>query len=70
MGYYEIWVGADPDPWHTMLTKEEAERIAHRLWLDGAAVYIARIEDGEEVWCRAYNPNSARKGRKQKEITA
>lgn len=67
MGYYcEVWVGASPDPWYTMLTQEEAERIAHSLWMQGEAVYIVRIEDGEEVYCRAYNPNtnSHRKGRK------
>ena len=71
MGYYcEVWVGASPDPWYTMLTTDEAERIAHSLWLQGEAVYIARIEDGEEVYCKAYNPNRARKGRKhQREIT-
>ena len=68
MGYYcEVWVGCEQEPAYTMLDTDEAKRIAHRLWMDGEAVYIARIEDGEEVWCRAYSPNlmnSARKGRR------
>ena len=58
MGYYcEVWAGCEPEPAYTMLDMDEAKRIAHRLWMDGEAVYIARIEDGEEVWCRAYRPH-------------
>ena len=65
MGYYcEVWVGCEQEPAYTMLDAEEARRIAHRLWMEGRAVYISRIEDGEEVYCRAYSPNRARKGRK------